>query len=221
MRAMTRNYLSAVAAVGDGLGSHHGWLIPPPVVSEIVLQRGRVRSRSRPVARIAPLVPLVPHGLLAPEGLARVEIRGFPGGVNPESDANGRADLQTHHGSLRLVASAGAAFAPIPEFTVDTFLTAVAGRGVLQGGELRLAIERIFGQQVKRIPFGSQRLLDGGVPLANEALALFFAECFDAAVIELQLVIDRVGRAEDFAELIGAGIEAAQLAVQLVGVVGI
>src|SRR6266568_9076108 len=94
---MTRLYLSAVDAVGDGLGSQRGWLNLPRVVQGNVPQRSRARSRTRPVARIAPLPPLVPHGSLVTEGLDWVEIRGFPGGVNPEPNANGRADQQAEH----------------------------------------------------------------------------------------------------------------------------
>src|SRR6266446_4031581 len=90
--------LSAVAAAGEGLGSQHGGLSPRRVVPENVLPRSRVRRVPGPVVTIVsleslgPLVPLVPHGSLVAEGLARVEIRGFPGGVNPESNANGRAE---------------------------------------------------------------------------------------------------------------------------------
>src|SRR5713101_8262905 len=92
------------------------------VVRKNVLQRSWRRSKRGPVATIESLVspvriaPLVPRGSLVPEGLDGVEIRGFPGGVNPESDANGRADQQTQHHAFRLVASAGAAFGPIPGF---------------------------------------------------------------------------------------------------------
>src|SRR5712691_6501697 len=52
-------------------------------------------------SRLYHLWPLVPLVSLVSEGLDRVEVRGFPGWVNPESDANGRADQQTQHRPVR------------------------------------------------------------------------------------------------------------------------
>src|SRR5258708_26943016 len=95
---MNRHYSSAVSAASEGLRSQHGWLGLRWVVQENILQRSRLRSVREPVATVVTHLSLVS---LVPEGLDRVKIRGFPGGVNPESDANRRANQQTPHPPVR------------------------------------------------------------------------------------------------------------------------
>src|SRR5437879_13426103 len=75
---MSRLYLSAVAAVGESLGSQRGGLSPPRIAPENALQRSGVLGKPGPLVTIASLVPHLPGGSLV--GFFQLLDAGIDGG---------------------------------------------------------------------------------------------------------------------------------------------
>src|SRR5207237_9942436 len=95
------------------------------------------------------------------------------------------------------------------------------GSAVLPGRHLGLAIERIFGEQITLVTLRAESFANGRVTIFEVTFALLFAHGLDPAEFKLHLVVERIGRAENFAELFRGWIDHAQLVAKLSCIMGI
>src|SRR5713101_1911126 len=98
---MTCLYLSAVLRTAMVWGASMEWWAYRKLCRRTICSAAGFEACPRRSLRVYHLWPLPPLVSLVPEGLDRVKIRSFPGRVNPESDANGRANQQTQHRPVR------------------------------------------------------------------------------------------------------------------------